>query len=140
MKNHLIRVLGIALLLGAVATIAFAGGPNYIFDPANKIPYVWKMEHWTGGAVPVYTDLGNLELLTNAQATDWAVRAWDQWNNVPSSTFRAHVVGNVSLLGRQPPRRGHGRLRHRRHDLHELPRPPERSRDLLHGVCRARDE
>jgi hypothetical protein len=99
MKNHLIRVLGIALLLGAVATIAFAGGPNYIFDPANKIPYVWKMEHWTGGAVPVYTDLGNLELLTNAQATDWAVRAWDQWNNVPSSTFRAHVVGNVSLLG-----------------------------------------
>jgi hypothetical protein len=79
------------------------GGPNYVYDQVNKIPYVWKMENWAGGKVPVFTDLGNLKnanpLLTNAVATSWAIQAWDQWNNVPTSTFRAHVVGDVSLLG-----------------------------------------
>src|SRR5262245_31607783 len=95
MKN-LARILGVALLAGVCAT-AFAGGPNRMYDV--NVPYVWKPQSWVGGAVPVYTDLGPFELLTNAQATDWAIRAWDEWNNVPSSTFRAHVVGNVSLLG-----------------------------------------
>jgi hypothetical protein len=38
-------------------------------------------------------------VLSNAIGTSWAVQAWDQWNNVATSTFRAHVVGDVSLLG-----------------------------------------
>ena len=93
------RMLGVTLLLGAVATTAFAGGPNYVFDNENEVPYRWNLESWPGGAVPVYTDLGGLGLMNNAQATDWVVRAWDQWNNLPTSAFRAQVVGNVSLLG-----------------------------------------
>jgi hypothetical protein len=102
MKN-LMRILGVALLLGAGAATAFAGGPNYTFDHENGIPYSWVMERWSGGAVPVYTDLGNLKnsapLLTNERADQLAVAAWAQWSNVPTSTFRAEVVGDLSLLG-----------------------------------------
>jgi hypothetical protein len=57
MTKHIRRSLGVALLLGAAATSAWAGGPNYTFDYANRIPYVWHPENWPGGAVPVYTDL-----------------------------------------------------------------------------------
>lgn len=100
--NRIPRILGAALLTGVAATAAVAGGPNYIFDKPNEIPYVWKMATF-GGPIPVYTDLGNLKnanpLIDNATANSWAVQAWDQWNSVPTSTFRAHVVGDVSLLG-----------------------------------------
>lgn len=99
MRTRTMRTLGMTLLFGALATPALAGGPNNIYDNLNKIPYVWKMEHWTGGAVPVFTDLGGLGLLTNAQANGWTVAAWDQWNTVPSSTFRAQVFGDVGVLG-----------------------------------------
>ena len=103
MNRLVTRILGAALLAGAAAPAALAGGPNYVYDNANKIPYVWKMENWPGGQVPVYTDLGNFKnanpLIPNSVATNWAIGAWDQWNNVPTSTFRAHVVGDVSLLG-----------------------------------------
>ena len=45
--------LGAALLMGVAATAAVAGGPNYMYDAENKIPYVWKMENWPNGKVPV---------------------------------------------------------------------------------------
>lgn len=99
MKNRMMRMLGVALLLGVAATTAFAGGPNYVYDNVNKVPYLWYLDHWPNGQVPVYTDLGGLGLLTEAQATDWAVGAWDEWNNVPTSKFQAHRIGDVSLLG-----------------------------------------
>lgn len=103
MKNPIVRILGGALLVAVAASPAFAGGPNHMYDATSKTPYVWKMERWQGGAVPVYTDLGNLKnanpLISNAAANNWTVQAWDQWNNVPTSTFRARVVGDVSLLG-----------------------------------------
>ena len=38
------RILGAALLLGAVATPALAGGPNYMYDEANKVPYRWHLD------------------------------------------------------------------------------------------------
>ena len=64
------RILGAALLLGAVATPALAGGPNYMYDAANKVPYRWHMESWPGGAVPVHTDLGGLGLMDNTMTTN----------------------------------------------------------------------
>lgn len=98
--NRTTRILGAALLMGAAAGAALAGGPNYMFDAANKIPYVWKMENWPNGQVPVYVDSGNLKnsnpLINNAVATSWVVAAFDQWNNVPTSTFRAQVVGHIA--------------------------------------------
>lgn len=96
MKSTSMRILGMALLLGALATPAFAGGPNYLFGPYD--PYVWHLDHWPGGAVPVVTDLGGFGLLDNAQTNGWTVGAWDQWNNVPSSAFRAQIVGDVGTI------------------------------------------
>src|SRR5262245_65401394 len=93
MKNFA-RFLGVALLAGACAT-AFGGGPNSLFEPG--VPYMWKMETWPNGQVPVYTDRGPMELLTNAQATAWAVGAVNQWNSVPTSAFRAQVVGQLTV-------------------------------------------
>ena len=41
MNRLVTRILGAALLAGAAAPAALAGGPNYVYDNANKIPYVW---------------------------------------------------------------------------------------------------
>jgi hypothetical protein len=95
----LMRLLGAALTLGVVATPALAGGPNYMFDEANKLPYRWHMENWPTAPCPVHTDLGGLGLMNNALTTDWVVRAYDQWNNVPTSSFKAQVVGTVADFG-----------------------------------------
>ncbi len=96
-------LLGAALLLGAAATSVFAGGPNYTFDYENRIPYVWHLEHWPGGTVPVYTDLGNFKnsnpLITNARANELTVNGWTQWNNVATSTFQAQVMGDFASIG-----------------------------------------
>jgi hypothetical protein len=104
MTKHIRRSLGVALLLGAAATSAWAGGPNYTFDYANRIPYVWHPENWPGGAVPVYTDLGNLKasnpLITNSRASQLAVAGWEQWNAVPTATFQAQVMGDFSMIGK----------------------------------------
>src|SRR5262249_42902923 len=103
MNRNLFRSLGAGLLLVIAASAVLAGGPNYVYDNVNKIPYVWKMENWPNGQVPIYTDLGNLKnanpLITNAVANNWTVTTWHQWNTVPTSTSRAHVVGEVSVLG-----------------------------------------
>lgn len=103
MTKHIRNVLGIALLFGAAATSVWAGGPNYTFDYENRIPYAWHLQNWPGGAVPVYTDLGNFKntnpLITNERADELTVNAWAQWNNVPTSTFQAQVVGDFSAIG-----------------------------------------
>ncbi|MGH9870418.1 MAG: hypothetical protein ACREAA_19970 [Candidatus Polarisedimenticolia bacterium] len=103
MTKHLKSTLGVALLLGAAATTVWAGGPNHTFDYENQIPYAWRMENWPGGAVPVYTDLGNLKnsnpLITNERADQLTVQGWDQWNNVATSSFQAQVMGDFSLIG-----------------------------------------
>jgi len=101
MSKHIKSFLGVALLLGATA--GWAGGPNYTFDFENRIPYVWHPQNWPNGSVPVYTDLGNFKnsnpLITNERADQLTVSGWDQWNNVPTSTFQAQVVGDFSALG-----------------------------------------
>ena len=103
MSKHIKSFLGVALLLGAVATTAWAGGPNYTYDYENRIPYLWNLENQPNGAVPVYTDLGNFKnsapLITNERADELTVNGWNQWNNVPTSTFQAQVVGDFSTLG-----------------------------------------
>jgi hypothetical protein len=103
MSKNMKRFFGVALLLGAAATAAWAGGPNYTYDYENRIPYVWDLEHWPNGAVPVYTDLGNFKnsnpLITNERADELTVNGWTQWNNVSTSTFQAQVVGDFSAIG-----------------------------------------
>jgi len=103
MKQHSMRILGVALFAALIATAAFAGGPLFTYDYENRIPYTWNMTSWPGGAVPVYTDLGNLKnsgpLISNARANQITADAVAQWNAVPSSSFNGAVVGDFSLLG-----------------------------------------
>jgi uncharacterized membrane protein len=102
MTNRIIRALCV-LLAGAAATSAFAGGPIFTYDTANRVPYAWNMASWPGGAVPVYTDLGNLKnsapLISNARANELTAAGFGQWNDVASSSFNAAIVGDVSVLG-----------------------------------------
>ena len=85
-------------LLAVVAAIActgvFAGGPLYVFDPATKTPYSWPNAY-----APFYTDLGGLGQLTNAQANAMVGFSIDQWNAVPTSSFKGKVVGSFAKLG-----------------------------------------
>jgi uncharacterized membrane protein len=83
----------------ALATAAFAGGPLYTFDPDNRIPYAWVMSSWPNGQVPIYTDLGTLGILSNAQAGGLVAYAAEQWSSVPTSTFRGAIAGDFSDLG-----------------------------------------
>ena len=97
------RFLCLALLIGMGATTAFAGGPNHMYDYATRTPYTWVLATWEGGAVPVYTDLGNLKnaspLITNARADELVTAGVNQWNAVPTSTYEAQVRGDFASLG-----------------------------------------
>jgi uncharacterized membrane protein len=70
-----------------------------MFDEATRIPYVWKLAFWPNGQVPIYTDLGSLGPLTNAQANGLVAQAASQWSNVPTSSFRGVTAGNFSAIG-----------------------------------------
>jgi len=89
----------LALLIAGVATAAFAGGPIYTFDPVNRIPYAWNLASWPDGQVPVYTDLGNLGVLTNERANEMVAFAAGQWSSVETTAFRNTVAGNFGDLG-----------------------------------------
>jgi len=95
----MMRLLGATLIVGVAATTAFAGGFNYMFDPVNKIPYRWHLENWPNGAVPVHTDLGGLGLMDNTMTTNWVIGALAQWTNLPTSSYKAEVVGTVADFG-----------------------------------------
>ena len=49
--------------------------------------------------MPIYTDLGSLGILTNAQANGLVANAASQWSSVPTSSFRGVVAGDFSAIG-----------------------------------------
>ena len=87
------RLLALALVL-VTAPAAFAGGPLDIYDPATSTPYTWP-----GGHVNVYTDLGSLGILSNAEADAIVAFSWNQWKQVPTSSFEATVAGDFASIG-----------------------------------------
>jgi len=87
------------LFAAALASAAVAGGPLYTYDYQNRIPYAWRPATWPNGQVPVYTDLGNLGVLSHQRAGQMVTFSAGQWSSVPTSSFRAAVVGDVSQLG-----------------------------------------
>jgi uncharacterized membrane protein len=99
LKTPLLQRCALALLVAGLTTGAFAGGPLYTFDYANRVPYAWNMATWPGGQVPVYTDLGPLGVLTNTRANQMVAFASSQWSAVPTSSFRSTVAGDFSVLG-----------------------------------------
>jgi hypothetical protein len=51
------------------------------------------------GTVQVYTDLGDLGGMSNAEANGAAAFAFDQWSAVPTSSFNAAIAGNFGDIG-----------------------------------------
>ena len=98
MKTPVMRFV-LAAFAACAATAALAGGPIYTYDPVNRIPYAWTMSSWSDGKVDVYTDLGDLGILSNRQASQLVLNAVNQWSNVPTTSFRAKVAGDFSAVG-----------------------------------------
>lgn len=98
MRNHLIRILAVAILATA-GTAALAGGPIYTYDYANRVPYVWHLDSWPNGAVPYYTDLGTLGRLSNTRADELVQMSLNEWNNVPTSSVLTTVAGDFASIG-----------------------------------------
>ena len=97
MKSHVSRLLGfvaLALVGACLSSAAFAGGPLYVYDPATKTPYSWPL-----GQAAVYTDLGKLGPLSNSEADAMTAFSWNQWNQVPTSTFHATLAGDFASIG-----------------------------------------
>jgi uncharacterized membrane protein len=83
-----------ALAFSLVAVPLLAGGP-LIIVPTSHGP---KPARWEG-TVNVYTDLGTLGVVDNALANQLVRNSIKQWNSVPTSDFRAKVVGTTGDLG-----------------------------------------
>jgi uncharacterized membrane protein len=99
MKTASLRRVLVAALAFALQTAALAGGPIYVYDYVNRVPYAWNMSSWPNGLVPIYTDLGPLGRLSNAQANELVVNAAWQWSSVGTSSFRGVVAGDFAALG-----------------------------------------
>jgi uncharacterized membrane protein len=102
-RSLLAAVFGACLTLCASA--AHAGGPLFLNQDGKPLVY-------GPGPVPVYYDQGDF-----ARITDWSTdppgqvvldnavgrhvveKGFGDWSNVPTSSFRATVVGDFSLLG-----------------------------------------
>ncbi len=84
----------LALGLSATAVPALAGGPLYVVPTDHGLqPARWE------GAVKVYTDLGGLGVVDAALANQLVRKSVAEWSSVPTSSFRAEVVGTVADLG-----------------------------------------
>jgi uncharacterized membrane protein len=88
------------------ASMAFAGGP-LIVDPTTRTAYTYGP-----GTVPVYYDLGNLGevmdytqhppvqvIFDNSVGAQLVQNGFNSWSSVATSSFRANVVGDFSLIG-----------------------------------------
>ncbi len=81
----------IAAAVCAWSAPVLAGGPLYVV-PVNGImkPVRWE------GIVDVYTDRGGLGAVDHATANKLVTRALAEWSSVPTSSFRAHVKGELA--------------------------------------------
>jgi uncharacterized membrane protein len=93
--------------LAAVASPALAGGPLIVDNVSGK---PWR--YAPGAVVPVYTDLGNYSfqtdwwvdppvdyVLDNAAGVAQVKKGFADWSSVPTSAFRAEVVGDFASIG-----------------------------------------
>ena len=93
--------LAVSLALVAAAGATQAAGPLYLTEGANPQPLRWDTSN---GPIPVYTDGGEAftfdfdgvtPFITIDRANEITQFAFDQWNNVPTSTFAAEIAGTI---------------------------------------------
>ncbi len=100
------------------ASTAMAAGPLYLWEGGDELqPYRWDTSN---GPIPVYTDGGptaldgtaiftragntpgtdpyNTSFISVERANEITQFAFDQWNNVATSTFEANVVGTIESV------------------------------------------
>ena len=93
-----------ALLLAIVAVLGVnAGGPLLMWNDAQRIPYRWDVST----PVKIFTDSGPFEVIPasagtpipNETADEAVAFAANQWSSVPTTSFRAEVVGDFASIG-----------------------------------------
>lgn len=97
--NKLTLTVGLVLAAGA----AHAAGPLYVTQETGELkPLVWDT---TQGPIPVYTDGGGAytydfdgvtPFLTIDRANEITASAFQQWSQVPTSTFAATIQGTIA--------------------------------------------
>lgn len=98
-----LRKLTGALALTLAAGAAHAAGPLYLSDETGELkPLVWDTSN---GPIPVYTDGGGAftydfdgvtPFLTIERANEITAFAFNEWSNVPTSTFSAEIAGTIA--------------------------------------------
>ncbi|GAA4359989.1 hypothetical protein [Kangiella marina] len=93
--------LSAAVALATMGGTALAAGPLYTTDDETPQPLKWNTSN---GPIPVYTDGGEAftfdfdgvtPFITIERANEITQFAFDQWNNVPTSTFNAQIAGTI---------------------------------------------
>ncbi|MEJ2256445.1 MAG: matrixin family metalloprotease, partial [Woeseiaceae bacterium] len=88
-------------VLAMLAGTAHAAGPLYTTDTNPPVPLKWDMSN---GPIPVYTDGGDAfafdydgvtPFITVERANEITQFAFDQWNDVATSTFEAQIAGTI---------------------------------------------
>src|SRR5438045_54598 len=103
-KNNLFAAFLLVAAIVLLTPTAFAGGP-LIVNPNTRTGY-----HFSSETVPVYYDLGNLGVVldynnnstvvfNNAVGQKMVEKGFGDWSAIPTSSMRASVIGNFSLLG-----------------------------------------
>jgi hypothetical protein len=95
--TRLTLAVGLALGAGMVQ----AAGPLYTTDDVEPQPYRWDTSK---GPIPVWTDGGGAftwdfdgvtPFITIERANEITQFAFDQWSDVPTSTFSAQIAGTI---------------------------------------------
>lgn len=96
-RTVFVKFFSFLLLLGSVATQAFAGGPKYVagvtyFDPG----VLGQPVVWAGGTVNYFIDQGSLGSLSNTQAKAMVDGAAAVWNAVPTAAVKLTDAGSLA--------------------------------------------
>jgi DMSO/TMAO reductase YedYZ molybdopterin-dependent catalytic subunit len=94
MRAKKLSAAALALCLTCAALPSLAGGPLLVVPTDHGL----QSAKWQG-TVNVYTDLGTLGVVDNPLANQLVKSSLQQWSSVPTSSFRAQVVGTMTDLG-----------------------------------------
>jgi hypothetical protein len=106
-KSKYCLAFALVASFGLFSSAAFAGGPLMV-DSATKSAYHYDVST----PVPVYYDLGNLGVVQdystnppntatfdNTVGKGLVTKGYNDWSAIKTSSFRANVVGDFSLIG-----------------------------------------
>lgn len=97
-----LRNITLAIALASSAGAAQAAGPLALWEGGSELkPYTWNTSN---GPIPVYTDGGGAftydydgvtPFITIERANEITAFAFNEWNNVATSSFSAEIAGTI---------------------------------------------